>query len=72
MLRFFDSTYLGNSVAHSVRNAQFFIAVANVVGVVTRLRAGLSRNRSSFPGRSKKFVSFLERPDRFWDHPASS
>jgi hypothetical protein len=63
----FDSNCRVNSAVHRLCKAQFFTAVANVIGVATRLRAGLSRNRGSILGRVKKFISSLQRPDRlFW------
>jgi hypothetical protein len=37
------------------------------VSIVTSLRAGLPRNRGSIPGRSKRFFSSPQRPDRLWD-----
>lgn len=60
----FHSTFLGNSVVHGVHKAQFFFAVANVFCTVTRLRAGLQRNRGQVCSRSKQFTSYLKRPDR--------
>lgn len=39
------------------------------VGMATAVRAGLSRNCGSFPGRSKRFCSSPETQDHFWDSP---
>ena len=41
-----------------------------VVCVVTRLQAELSRNRVSFPGRDKRFISAPKFPDRPSAHPS--
>ena len=68
----FHSTILVTSVVHGVHKAQFFFAVANVIGSVTRLWAGLSKNRGLVSSGSRKFTSYLERPDRLWDHSVSS
>ena len=67
----FHSACLVTLLVHGVHKVQFSFAVANVIGAVTRLRAGLWRNRGLVSSRSKKCI-YLERPDRLWDHSASS
>ena len=52
-----------------VRNSEIQKAknrsLVSSVGIVTRLRTGLPKNRGSTPGKGS--ISYPKRPDRFWD-----
>jgi hypothetical protein len=52
------------------RDAKYtFGSRESTVVTVTKLRAGLLRNRGSNPGSNKTFIASLKHPEQFWGPP---
>ena len=62
-----DKVLLGHFV---VRVLRFLIVWNNAVGIVSGIRAGCPRNRSSAPDRSNTHFSSPKRPGRFCSPPS--